>query len=423
MDNDFFGFVRFLKGQRDPDHEETDGACLSREMFKSDDCQKSVLPLNYFLTRNKEQKMSIDQMKKRFKCGAELIARTQKAIVEKKPVPFPGHKRDSPVRRNEFLKNLVDSLTRANGGISCVSLSKDLGASPASINRIRHDLEYTYKPLRHGPVLNERQVRARLSFCQSHTNDVWAKTMFTDESRFATSPDCPLKWCVKKGDRVYMEKEKFPESFMAWGGIIGSRKTPLIKCPNRMNAQGYVELLESNNIIRFLRDFDERAVFQQDGARCHTAGLTMQWFASQNVTLLKGWPANSPDISPIEQILGIVKCFVIQRFGMTKPLTLGQLEDAVFQAYEDIEAETIIVLTMSVKFRIELCQSRNGGFVGDALDECSRRARVEFESLTEVEFPLANFPEPEERETEDDICPGTDTTAELQPLPPFKYNQ
>ena len=423
MDNDlFFGYVRFLKGQRDPEHEEADSACLSREMFKSDDCQRTVLPLFYFLTRSPEQKLSIHKMKRRFKCGAELIMRTRKAIDEKKPVPSPGHKRDKPVRSNEILRGLVDSMTTGNGGVSCASLAKVLGASPASINRIRHDLDYTYKPLRHGPVLNQRQVRARLLFCQRHANDDWSKTMFTDESRFATSPDCPPKWWVKKGDRIYMEKEKFPESFMAWGGIIGWRKTPLIKCPTRMNAQGYIELLENNHIVQFLRDCGDGAVLQQDGARCHTAVSTRHWLASQCVALLDGWPANSPDFSPIEQIWGIVKCFLVQRFGMTKPLTLRQLEEAAFKAYDDIEAETVIILTMSVKYRVQLCLSRNGSFVGDALDECCHRANVEYESLTAVEFPLSTVPEMEEdtRENGEENRAGTETTNELQPLPSFR---
>ena len=115
------------------------------------------------------------------------------------------------------------------------------------------------------------------------------------------------------------------------GRDFGSRKTALLKCPNRLNVQGYAKLLESNSIIQFLRESGEGAVFQQDGARCHTAISTRRWSLSQNVAILDGWPANSPDLSPIEQIWGIVKCFIIQRFGMTKPLTLAQLEKQSFK--------------------------------------------------------------------------------------------
>ena len=231
---------------------------------------------------------------------------------------------------------------------------------------------------------------ARLAFCQAHANDVWSRTVFTDESRFASSPDCPIMWWVKKGDIIFWEKEKFPISIMVWAGIIGGRKTELLKCPSRLNAQGYVDLLETNNIVPFLQQSGNDVVFQQDGARCHTASSTKQWFFRKNVTLLEGWPANSPDLSPIEQMWAIAKRFMIESFGMTTPLTMEQLEDGVFDAYQCIEQRTISILTLSMKYRVQLCVERHGGFVGDSLEECCHRARVEFDSLTALDSRLMN---------------------------------
>ena len=69
--------------------------------------------------------------------------------------------------------------------------------------------------------MKERHVEARLAFCRIHLNDDWSKTMFTDESRFATSPDSPVMWWIKKGDKINMEKDEFPLSIMVWAGIIG----------------------------------------------------------------------------------------------------------------------------------------------------------------------------------------------------------
>ena len=133
-------------------------------------------------------------------------------------------------------------------------------------------------------------------------------------------------------------------------------------------------------------EFDNIAVFQQDGAPCHRARSTRLWFESKNVTLLDGWPANSPDLSPIEQIWWITKRYIIQRFGMRTPLANNQLEGAVFEAYERIEPRTIAILTLSVKHRVRLCIARQGGFVGDALDECCCRAKVEFEASTTLQL-------------------------------------
>ena len=75
-----------------------------------------------------------------------------------------------------------------------------------------------------------------------------------------------------------------------------------------------------------------------------------------------------PRTPPIEQIWGIAKRYIIQRFGMKTPLENDQLEEAVFEAYNRIKPETIAVLELSVKHRVQLCIARRGGFVGDALD-------------------------------------------------------
>ena len=118
--------------------------------------------------------------------------------------------------------------------------------------------------------------------------------------------------------------------------------------PKTHNAATYVEMLENNGVVDFVNE-GETSIFHQDGARCHTALTTRQWFASKNISLLEGWPANSPDLSPIEQIWGITKRYIVQRFGMRSPIPNEQMERAVFEAYERIEPQTIAVLTRSVK--------------------------------------------------------------------------
>ena len=128
------------------------------------------------------------------------------------------------MRSDPTLIRLVDTMTREDGSLSNGSLANTLGASESSINRIRHDLAYAYKPLRHGPLLRERHFADRLEFCLNHQNEDWSLTLFTDESRVSTSPDCTIMWWVKRGDHVYLETDKFPFSIMVWAGIIGDQK-------------------------------------------------------------------------------------------------------------------------------------------------------------------------------------------------------
>ena len=392
MENDkntpFLNFASFMKETPDEEFDEIDRACLSHELFEDVDCLKNVLPLYFFLTRNRDSKMPIAELKKRFRCGAELIGRVRKAITEKKPLQVRRRKGVNPVRDNQELVRLVDSITRENGSFSDENLANILGTSKTTVNRIRHDLKYSYRPLHHAPLFTDRHIQKRMEFCIAHQNDNWAKVLFTVESRFATSPDSPVMWWTKRGDDLFLEEEKFHGSIMVWAGIIGNERTRLLKCPSRMNAEKYVELLENNGIVEFLRQQGDRSVFQQDGASCHTAASTKRWFAGQNVALLDGWPANSPDLSPIEQIWGICKRFIVQRFDVRTPLTIQQLETAVFEVFDQIEEKTIKILTLSMQFRVRLCIARNGKFFGDALDENCRRAKELLESTTIIPFQI-----------------------------------
>ena len=208
-------FSLFLNGKSPPEFAEIDRVCLSWDFFNHHFCIHKVLPIYFHFTRNNE-KVLIAKLKQMFCCGANLIYRAKNAVEERKPICVPK-RGNKPIRNDPALRRLVDELTSANGHVSDAELSTILRTSRSTVNNIRHDLKYKYKALRHGPVLSERQVGARLVFCRDNINRDWTAVMFTDESRVSTSPDSPVKWWVKWGEQIYIESEKFPASIMVWG--------------------------------------------------------------------------------------------------------------------------------------------------------------------------------------------------------------
>ncbi len=182
-------------------------------------------------------------------------------------------------------------------------------------------------------LLNQRQLQKRLTWAVEKKNwsvAQWSKVLFSDESKFCISfgNQGPRVW-RKSGEAqnpcCLKSSVKFPQSVMIWAAMSSAGVGPLCFLKSTVNAAIYQDILEHFMLPSADKLYgDADFIFQQDLAPAHTAKGTKSWFNDHGVTVLD-WPANSPDLNPIENLWGIVK----RKMKDTRPYNADDLKATV----------------------------------------------------------------------------------------------
>ncbi len=142
---------------------------------------------------------------------------------------------------------------------------------------------------------------------------------------------------------------KFPQSVMIWAAMSSAGVGPLCFLKSTVNAAIYQEIWEHFMLPSADKLYgDADFIFQQDLAPAHTAKGTKSWFNDHGVTVLD-WPANSPDLNPIENLWGIVK----RKMRDTRPNNADELKATVKETWASIPPQQCHKLITSMPRRIE----------------------------------------------------------------------
>lgn len=247
--------------------------------------------------------------------GRNLVSKIRKQFNNNEDIFSLGHKLGAPSKMSPMLIQEVASLTNNNRRMSLNTVASIINNNPALpnvshqfISNIRHAQGYKYLPPKQTFFMTDAQRQARINFATYHLNHNtdWTKVLFTDESMFSLDGNNTWLW-RKRGEMdqsMFHTKKKFNQKVMLFGGISYLYSMPLISIEGTFDSGSYCDeciegicLVLDMNSTYGIRNW----MLMQDGARIHTCGQTMDYL-NLYCNVLPNWPANSPDLNPIENL-------------------------------------------------------------------------------------------------------------------------
>jgi transposase len=321
-----------------------------------------------------EQGESLQAIATKVGCGKTTVSDTIRRLRTTgttSPRKSPGRPKVFDLRAQASLAKLVTNKKNRRLTLNQIrALWEKKTRNAVSINTIRCALKNAGLRscvARRKPFLTETHMANRLNWALQRrhwTVHKWRCVLWSDEAtfyQFQNNRFCRVwrKPTEKFNPSCLSATVKHSPGRMFWGCFSYHGLGPLVYHLGPVTGKEHAKLLK-RRAFPTLRKFFPRGngIFQEDNARPHTSKIAFATREESGLNFLP-WPAQSPDLNPIENLWYRVKKRVYSR--RKKPKNLFELTRAVKAAWKAIPLNHIQALVDSLPRRIEAVIAAKGG--------------------------------------------------------------
>ncbi len=288
----------------------------------------------------------------------------------------PTH-RPRPARTPEVVEQ-VRQQVEDDPRQSMRGMARELGVSEGTMRHIVHnDLGMGSYVRRKGQRITPAAKKKRVARASGLLNrlkhrDAKKTIIFSDEKWWTLSPyhnrrNDHVIWCKGDFDNapdnlrvVGYEQRAAGIMFLGVVASNGLKAPPIFFEDEKINAEVYQQVLAAHVRPWIDANFAPGTwIWQQDGARPHTAASTQAWLVQNEWDFWRAaeWPPSSPDLAPLDYAVWPLLDGVACKDRAPDILTLRQ---RVSQAWEEMDANFIRRSCRAFRRRLQLCINAGG---------------------------------------------------------------